>query len=93
MTDFLKKDSLEFYTKVKEYLDILGVPYIEDSTLVRWLDYYSHTVWEFVDGSWRTQDAFGGGGRYDGLAKQSAGRMRFLRLGLLSVQKDLLKQW
>lgn len=69
MTDFLKKDSLEFYTKVKEYLDILGVKYEEDPTLVRGLDYYSHTVWEFVDGSGRTQDAFGGGGRYDGLAK------------------------
>lgn len=69
MTDFLKKDSKEFYEKVKEYLTILGVEYIEDSTLVRGLDYYSHTVWEFVDGSGRTQDAFGGGGRYDGLAK------------------------
>ncbi len=69
MTDFLKKDSLEFYTKVKEYLDILGVRYEEDPTLVRGLDYYSHTVWELVDGSGRTQDAFGGGGRYDGLAK------------------------
>jgi histidyl-tRNA synthetase len=69
MTDFLKKDSLEFYTKVKEYLDILGVKYEEDPTLVRGLDYYSHTVWELVDGSGRTQDAFGGGGRYDGLAK------------------------
>lgn len=69
MTDFLKKDSLEFYTKVKEYLDILGVPYVEDHTLVRGLDYYCHTVWEFVDGSGRTQDAFGGGGRYDALAK------------------------
>lgn len=69
MVDFLKKDSLEFYNKVKEYLDILGVSYVEDSTLVRGLDYYSHTVWEFVDGSGRTQDAFGGGGRYDGLAK------------------------
>ena len=44
ITDFLKKDSLEFYTKVKEYLDILGVAYVEDPTLVRGLDYYSHTV-------------------------------------------------
>jgi histidyl-tRNA synthetase len=69
MTDFLKKESAEFYTKVKEYLDILGVSYVEDYTLVRGLDYYSHTVWEWVDGSGRTQDSFGGGGRYDGLAK------------------------
>lgn len=69
ITDFLKKDSLEFYNKVKEYLQILEIPYVEDHTLVRWLDYYCHTVWEFVDGSGRTQDAFGGGGRYDGLSK------------------------
>jgi histidyl-tRNA synthetase len=69
MTDFLKKDSAEFYRQVKEYLDILGVSYVEDHTLVRGLDYYSHTVWEWVDGSGRTQDSFGGGGRYDGLAK------------------------
>lgn len=69
MTDFLKKDSKQFYDTVKEYLTILGVEFVEDPTLVRGLDYYSHTVWEFVDGSGRTQDAFGGGGRYDGLAK------------------------
>lgn len=69
MIDFLKKDSLEFYEKVKEYLDILWVKYEEDHTLVRGLDYYCHTVWEFVDWSGRTQDAFGGGGRYDVLAK------------------------
>lgn len=69
MTDFLKKDSAEFYSQVKEYLDILGVKYVEDHTLVRGLDYYAHTVWEWVDGSGRTQDSFGGGGRYDGLSK------------------------
>ena len=59
ITDFLKKDSLEFYTKVKEYLDILGITYEEDPTLVRGLDYYSYTVWESVIGSGRTQDEFG----------------------------------
>lgn len=69
ITDFLKKESLEFYNKVKEYLDLLWVDYIEDHTLVRWLDYYCHTVWEFVDDSGRSQDALGGGWRYDELAK------------------------
>lgn len=69
MTDFLKGDSKKFYESVKEYLNILGVEFVEDPTLVRGLDYYSHTVWEFVDGSGRTQDAFGGGGRYNSLAK------------------------
>lgn len=48
----------------------MDVKYVEDPTLVRGLDYYSHTVWEIVDGSGRTQDAFGGGGRYNSLAKK-----------------------
>lgn len=69
IADYLKKESKDFFVKVKEYLDILGVAYEEDPTLVRGLDYYSHTVWEWVDGSGRTQDAFGGGGRYDDLSK------------------------
>ena len=69
MTSFLKKKSKEHYTKVKEYLDILEVPYEEDHKLVRWLDYYCHTVWEFVDDSGRSQNSFWWWGRYDGLSK------------------------
>ncbi|EKE29214.1 MAG: Histidyl-tRNA synthetase [uncultured bacterium (gcode 4)] len=69
VTDFLKKESKEFYESVKEYLEILGVDYVEDHTLVRGLDYYCHTVWEFVDFSGRSQDALGWGWRYDELAK------------------------
>ena len=70
ITDFLKGDSKKFYDSVKEYLEILGVTYEEDATLVRGLDYYSHTVWEFVDNSGRSQDAYGGGGRYNSLSKK-----------------------
>lgn len=70
ITKFLKKESKEHYTKVKEYLDILGVSYEEDHKLVRGLDYYTHTVWEFVDNSGRSQDAFWGWGRYDMLSKK-----------------------
>lgn len=70
ISKFLKKESKEHYTKVKEYLDLLGVPYEEDHKLVRWLDYYNHTVWEFSDDSWRSQDAFGWGWRYDLLSKK-----------------------
>ena len=70
ITDFLKGDSKKFYENVKEYLTILGVEFEEDPTLVRGLDYYSHTVWEFVDDSGRTQDAFGGGGRYNTLSQK-----------------------
>lgn len=70
MVKFLKKDSKEHYTKVKEYLDLLWVPYVEDNTLIRWFDYYNHTVWEFEDISWRTCESFWWGWRYDWLSKK-----------------------
>lgn len=70
ITKYLKKDSLEHYKKVKEYLEILWVPYEEDHKLVRGLDYYTHTVWEFTDNTWRSQDSFWWGGRYDMLSKK-----------------------
>lgn len=70
ITKFFKKESKEHYAKVKEYLDLLWVPYEEDHKLVRWLDYYTHTVWEFADNSGRSQDSFGWGGRYDMLSKK-----------------------
>jgi len=70
ITDFFKKESKEHYKKVKEYLDILWVPYEEDFTLVRWLDYYCHTVWEFADTSGRSQDALWGWGRYNWLSQK-----------------------
>lgn len=68
LRDFMKKDSVAYYESVKEYLTILGIDFVEDSTLVRGLDYYSDVVFECVDNSGRTQDAFCGGGRYDDLA-------------------------
>jgi histidyl-tRNA synthetase len=68
LKQFLKKDSLAYYESVKEYLTLLGIPFVEDPTLVRGLDYYCDVVFECVDNSGRTQDAYCGGGRYDGLA-------------------------
>lgn len=68
LKDFFKKDTLAYYNSVKEYLDILGIDYEEDPTLVRGLDYYCDVVFECVDNSGRTQDSYCGGGRYDGLA-------------------------
>lgn len=69
ISESLKKDSKEHYAKVKRYLDIMEVPYEEDPFLVRWLDYYSHSVWEFVSWESKSQNAFWGGWRYDGLSK------------------------
>ena len=71
----LNATSKHHFKEVLEYLDQLGIDYEIDHTLVRGLDYYSHTAFEFFgeaiigeDGIARSV-ALGGGGRYDGLAK------------------------
>ena len=68
LRDFMKKDSIAYYESVKEYLSLLRIPFVEDPTLVRGLDYYCDVVFECVDNSGRSQDAYCGGGRYDDLA-------------------------
>ena len=68
----LNPASKKHFKKVLEYLDAGEVPYELDHTLVRGLDYYSHTVFEYftvLDESEGKALALGGGGRYDGLAK------------------------
>jgi histidyl-tRNA synthetase len=47
MIKFLKKDSKAHYTKFKEYLDLLNIPYIEDHTLVAQNNYLTNSIWEF----------------------------------------------
>ncbi len=71
--NFLDKDSKEFYEDVKIYLTALNIPFVENPHLVRGLDYYCHTVFEFWDKSDGAQNAIGGGGRYDGLAETIGG--------------------
>jgi histidyl-tRNA synthetase len=74
--DWLSEDSKNYFMKVLECLDELDIPYMLKSTLVRGLDYYSDTVFEFYeDGNEeRSQNALGGGGRYDGLVEQLGGQ-------------------
>lgn len=65
----------EHYAATKSLLDGLGVPYSEDASLVRGLDYYTRTTFEYVSEALETaQNAVGGGGRYDGLAESIGGR-------------------
>lgn len=73
--DYLNKESKERFDKVLEYLDILQVEYEVDPRIVRGLDYYSHTVFEFeVDvKELGGQNVIGGGGRYDALCEQLDG--------------------
>lgn len=68
--DSLNGEERAHYETVKRYLDIFGVKYVEDSRLVRGLDYYSSTVYEIVTNKLGAQGTVLGGGRYDNLLKQ-----------------------
>lgn len=75
ITDHLCDDCRAHYEAVKGYLDAAGIAYVEDPRLVRGLDYYTRTVFEIqVDTGMGSQNAIGGGGRYDKLAKEVGGR-------------------
>ncbi len=74
MLDFLGEETRAHFDRVLLLLDALKVSYVIDHRLVRGLDYYSRTAFEFVSDALGAQDALGGGGRYDGLAEQLGGR-------------------
>ncbi|MDO4183055.1 MAG: histidine--tRNA ligase [Coriobacteriia bacterium] len=75
ITDHLCPACQEHYTAVKAYLDAAGVAYQEDYRLVRGLDYYTRTVFEVqASDGLGSQNAIGGGGRYDKLAEEVGGR-------------------
>lgn len=73
MRDYLDKESIKYHEELLEYLEELGIEYTENQKLVRGLDYYSKTVFEFWDKSEGAQNAVGGGGRYDGLVELMGG--------------------
>jgi histidyl-tRNA synthetase len=74
MVDYLCDPCREHYEQVRQMLDRLGVPFTEDPGLVRGLDYYTRTAFEFIGtGLDAAQNAVGGGGRYDGLAEAIGG--------------------
>ncbi|GDX65665.1 histidine--tRNA ligase [Chlorobiota bacterium] len=74
LLDYLDDESTIHFDKVCEYLTRLNIPFIQQSTLVRGLDYYSHTVFEFTSNALGSQDALGGGGRYNDLFEQFGGK-------------------
>ena len=74
MLDFLSKDSEEHFTQVQEGLNSLNIPFNVNPKLVRGLDYYIRTAFEFISESFdAAQNAIGGGGRYDGLVEDLGG--------------------
>lgn len=70
--DYLCDDCKEHFAKVQEYLTALEIPFTIDPGLVRGLDYYTRTVFEFPSKS--LGFALGGGGRYDGLVEEMGGK-------------------
>ena len=73
LLDRLERDDAEHFAAVRELLDRAAVPYEIDSTLVRGLDYYTRTLFEFTSDVLGAQSAVAGGGRYDGLIEQLGG--------------------
>ena len=73
MADELCADCQTHYDQVREYLHVLGVEWIEDPRMVRGLDYYTRTTFEFVHPGLGAQSGIGGGGRYDGLMSAIGG--------------------
>src|SRR4029077_14783287 len=61
------------FAQVRELLEAASVAYEVDSTLVRGLDYYTRTVFEFTSDALGAQSGVGGGGRYDGLVERLGG--------------------
>lgn len=73
LRDFISEEAKAHHRAVCGYLTDLGIDFVEDSRLVRGLDYYTRTTFEFVHDGLGSQSAIGGGGRYDGLVGQLGG--------------------
>ena len=74
LIEFLSQAELKSYEEIKDCLNDLSIPIFEDLNLVRGLDYYCHTVFEFKTNEIGSQDTLIGGGRYNGLIKTLGGK-------------------
>jgi len=74
LLDYLSPESLANFAQVKKYLEALGVTYEVNPRMVRGLDYYTGTTFEFVHADLGAQSGIGGGGRYDGLMEILGGQ-------------------
>lgn len=74
LLDQLSPDDAEHFAELRALLDEASVAYEVDSTLVRGLDYYTRTVFEFTSDALGAQSGVGGGGRYDGLIELLGGK-------------------
>ena len=73
LSEHLCEDCAAHHARVEECLGLLGIAYADDHTLVRGMDYYTRTTFEFVAGQLGAQSGVGGGGRYDELVRSIGG--------------------
>ncbi|MFT3715290.1 MAG: histidine--tRNA ligase [Gordonia sp. (in: high G+C Gram-positive bacteria)] len=91
MIDHLSDSAREHFEQVRSHLDRLGVAYELNPRLVRGLDYYTKTTFEFVHDGLGAQSGIGGGGRYDGLMKQIGGKQDLSGIGFgIGVDRTVL---
>lgn len=74
LSEFFDDESRRHFDGLLRHLDAVGVQYVVNPRLVRGLDYYSHTVFEWITTELGAQDAVCSGGRYDGLVTQLGGK-------------------
>ncbi len=99
LIDHLDEESLMHFNLLKSYLDDAGIAYVVNSNLVRGLDYYNKTVFEWVTTELGAQGTVCAGGRYDGLVEQIGGKpvpasgfaMGLERLMSLLIDKSLVE--
>jgi histidyl-tRNA synthetase len=72
--DYLCPACEEHFTRLRQYLDLISIPFTLNHRLVRGLDYYTRTVFEVHPAGGGSQAAIGGGGRYDGLIEELGGK-------------------
>ncbi|MFO7895840.1 MAG: histidine--tRNA ligase [Candidatus Cloacimonadales bacterium] len=74
MLDYLDEECSTHFNNLQKYLQEMKIDFVVNPTIVRGLDYYSKTAFEFIDSNLGAQSTLIGGGRYDGLVKQMGGR-------------------
>ncbi|MCL2620439.1 MAG: histidine--tRNA ligase [Defluviitaleaceae bacterium] len=72
--DYISEEAMEHFTGLQKNLEILGIPFQIDKTIVRGLDYYTRTVFEFTSVDLGSQATVCGGGRYDRLVEKNGGQ-------------------
>ena len=100
LSDYLDEESVTLFAELKQRLDAAGIEYVVNEKLVRGLDYYNRTVFEWVTKSLGAQGTVLAGGRYDGLVEQLGGKatpavgfaMGIERLVLLLQTLEVLKE-